>query len=294
MSASPPPLFLIGAAKAGTTTLARRLGALPAFRLSDPKEPEFFSHDANFAQGLARYAECFAGARPDQVLLDASTAYTRSPQHPLAAGRIHAHRPDARLVYLLRHPVDRAYSHFVHRHTKELHPGRDFDRDFEAHVATDPMCVDSSDYHLQIQAYLAHFPREALLVLFTHDLDADPVAVVRTVCAFAGVPDAGAEELSEGRENVASEFLESRVRMRLTGRVRRLPGARTLLAALPRPLKERVYGALRSSPLGRGARAGLTPPPLSPEARARLLARYEPCTRFVEEFTGRALPEWRR
>jgi hypothetical protein len=120
----PAGVFLIGAQKSATTSFADMLAQHPAIVLSTPKEPHFFTFNRD--RGLDWYAERFAGPRDDRVLLDASTSYSAWPfscddgdatDDPRVGvpERIRSLRPDARFIYLLRDPVERAYSAYWHR-----------------------------------------------------------------------------------------------------------------------------------------------------------------------------------
>ena len=106
--AGPLPGFVIlGAMKCGTTTLYDYLRRHDGVFLSTPKEPCFFADDRWYGHGEAFYRSLFAGARPDQLCGEASTPYTRR-EHGLAVpGRMPAMIPDAKLIYVVRHPVDR-------------------------------------------------------------------------------------------------------------------------------------------------------------------------------------------
>lgn len=287
-----PHVAIIGAAKSGTTSLAKLLGKHPKICLGKRKEPEFFSHDENFNRGYSAYLENFSHSVPGQLTLDASTGYTRSPQHPNTARRLFDAAPDAKLVYLLRHPVDRAYSHYVHRFTKECHPGKPIDQSFEDFVKLDPMCVDSSDYRLQIQSYLDFFPRESLLLLFTEDLERSEGSVLEEVCRFVGVQYDEGIFADMQRNNVTSNFLKSRVRIQVTNRLKRIPGMQLLIKAMPRGPKEMIFGLLRRTSAFQAIERQFTPPPLRPEIRAELLHRYRDMTQWLEAFTGRSLDAW--
>lgn len=290
-----PDVVIIGAAKSGTTTLAVHLGRHPSICLSSDKEPEFFSHEANWQRGFAWYGELFAAAKPGQLCLEASTAYTRMPQCPDAAPRLRQHCPDARLIYLMRHPVDRAYSHYVHRFMKELHPNRPFDRTFEQHVVDDPMCLDSSDYKLQIERYFEYFPRSAFLFLFTHDLEADEPRELRRVCEFLDIewnPDLEAD--GAGKENVARLYRESRVRIQLTNRIKETPVVGRVSYLLPRPVREVGYHAMRRLGVGRRVEKAFTAPPMRPETRRALIERFRPSNDWIAALTGADLSAWNR
>ena len=96
-----PDYVLIGAMKCGTSTLAAQLGAQPGIFMTEPKEPNFFSDDANFAKGTDWYASLFAGAAGEDLTGEASTHYTKRPELPETVTRLKAHVPQAKLVYML-------------------------------------------------------------------------------------------------------------------------------------------------------------------------------------------------
>ncbi len=107
-----PDFIVIGAAKSGTTTLHEWLHRQPEVYCSVLKEPRFFSRD--WGKGIDWYAGLFAGAATDQLIGEASTNYTDTNFSELAAERMSATIPCARLVYLLRHPVERLRSQYGH------------------------------------------------------------------------------------------------------------------------------------------------------------------------------------
>ncbi|SLN69216.1 sulfotransferase [Oceanibacterium hippocampi] len=191
----PPKAYLIGAQKSGTTTLAFLLDQHPKITVSRPKEPNFFN--AHWEKGLGWYRNCFEGAPDDALLLDASPSYTHSPIYPGApvalsevdrrdvAERIHSVAPDARLIYILRDPIDRTYSSYWHtvRAGRETRPWAEAITPRSNYVAT-------SSYHAQLAVYLEHFSLDQFLILKFDDLARDPVAVARQVTAFLGVAPA--------------------------------------------------------------------------------------------------------
>ncbi|PYC46421.1 hypothetical protein DI396_15600 [Litorivita pollutaquae] len=103
--------FIIGAAKAGTTSLHARLQAHPDLFLTEPKEPEFFARDDRYEAGIDSYAALFTDAKPGQLRGDASTLYSLAPLFPKTAERIKTHCPEAKFIYMLREPVNRAVDH---------------------------------------------------------------------------------------------------------------------------------------------------------------------------------------
>ena len=108
-----PDFIIIGAAKAGTTSLYALLDRHPDIFMPAHKEPEFFARDDHYAKGIDSYATLFEGATPHQQVGEASTLYSLAPFFGHTAGRIKAHLPQVKLIYVMREPVARAYSFYV-------------------------------------------------------------------------------------------------------------------------------------------------------------------------------------
>lgn len=178
-----PDLFLIGAAKAATTSLARVLGADPVFHVNrgDGSGYEIAFHAGrNRERSLQWYLDHFADAMPDQVVVDYSTAYSRYPAWDAAAS-IAALVPDARVLYQLREPFDRMRSHWRMR----VREGRE-SRPFADAVRSEPAYVEVSSYGMQVARYLDLLPPDALLVTTVDEVLADVGAAVDRVRRHVG------------------------------------------------------------------------------------------------------------
>ena len=113
-----PDLLVIGAFKAGTTSLHHYLGQHPRIFMTRVKEPNFFAYDQNGAEKSADfpitdkedYERLFYEAKPGHLTGEASPGYLHSP---IAPARIHSCIPRVKLIASLRNPVDRAYSHYL-------------------------------------------------------------------------------------------------------------------------------------------------------------------------------------
>ncbi len=288
-----PEYLIIGAAKSGTSTLFRYLRRHPDVFDTPEKEPCFFDAAVNWNRGLDWYRSLFAGAREDELCGEASTNYTRFPQVDGVPERIKRTIPGAKLVYLVRHPVDRAYSHYVHRYTKELHRGEPVRVPFEEFVERDPMCLDGSDYALQLERYLEHFAIDRILVLRQDALADSPGPVLDRAQRFLGLSPRDLVGPAAHVENDTGTELARRTRERLTGPVKRIPGVDRLRRALPDAWKQRAYDILHRSPLGTRIERELTPPPLRASTRARLLERYGPSIDRLEDITGEDFSSYR-
>jgi len=288
-----PDFLIIGAAKSGTSTLHRYLCGHPGAFGSNPKEPCFFDEDVNWHRGFDWYRGLFMDARDDQLCFESSTNYTRYPQVPHVPERIAACMPTVRLIYLMRHPVDRAYSHYLHRFTKEVHPERPIDVSFEEFVRDDPMCLDGSDYAMQIDRYLEYFDRSQLLLLTQDALEQDPSALLRRVQEFVGLPVRELVPDKPVAENVGSSFLETVQRWKMATAVRKIPGVTPLAAWLPGGVKQVAYEALAATPWGTRAQKMFEPLPMRPETRRQLLSRYAVCLDRLAELMNEDLTAWR-
>jgi len=287
-----PDIVIIGSAKSGTTTLAELLAAHPKIALGVKKEPEFFSNEKNFSKGIAFYRENFFEASEGQLCLDASTSYTRLPQYPDVAEKLYSASPDAKMIYLMRHPVDRAYSHFIHRYTKELFPNEAFNGTFSQHVENDQMCIDSSNYKLQIEEYLKYFPKESMFFLFTEEMASDKQGVLKKLCKFLLI-EYKDEYFNEDKiKNETTEFLESRIRIGITDRMKKNPFYTVLKYITPVFLREIVYNKMRYSSSGIGVSNDFTAPKLTEKERQLLLDKFESSSMWIEKLTNKKLLHW--
>jgi hypothetical protein len=195
-----PDFLILGAQKAGTTALYAYLRWHPEITGPSFKEVSFF--DRHYAKG-ERWYRAHMPVRRRSLVGEASPSYLF---HPLAPERVAGMLPGARLIALLRNPVDRAFSHYQH----EVALGREplsfedaVDREDERmqgeleRMLRDPSYfslawwnytyIARGRYAEQLERWFAAFPREQLLVLFTEQLSADTAATYRRVLDFLGV-----------------------------------------------------------------------------------------------------------
>lgn len=257
------------------------------------KEPEFFARDDIYERGLNWYKGLFEGATPGQLCGESSTAYTRWPQYPHTARRMAEALPGIKLIYIMRHPVDRAYSHYIHRRTKELHKGWPTDVSFEEHVRSDPMCLDGSDYMTQIMQYLEYYPRDSMLFLFSNELRHDPRAVFDQVCCFLGLSEPH-DLLADGIvvSGDSDRHCKHAARKRMVAPLKAIPGLHAFAERFPRSWQNAAYTIWRRTPYGRRIEHEYTPQPMRPETRLALLKRYRESNQQLEAFLGIDLSRW--
>ena len=116
-----PDFIIIGAMKCATSTLHEQLALQPAIFMSEPKEPNFFSNDEEYSRGPAWYQGVFNNAPPTSLCGESSTHYTKLPTYPLTIERIRKHLPPTvKFIYIMRHPIDRLVSQYIHEWTQRL------------------------------------------------------------------------------------------------------------------------------------------------------------------------------
>ena len=178
-----PDYLCIGAQKAGTTWLFRNMRPHPEVFVAREKEVHYF--DLNFHWSLHAYAARFRAAG-GRIAGDFTPAYGVIPEERIRL--IRCVMPDVRLILLLRHPVERAWSHalmeLVHR------PGVPYDsvpaEQFRAHFRS-PQAIRKGDYDRMIGTWLRHFPEEQLLLVLNEDIADRPEEVMRRVFTHVGV-----------------------------------------------------------------------------------------------------------
>jgi sulfotransferase family protein len=272
-----PTFLVIGAMKAGTTSLYGYLRAHPQVFMATPKELHFFPADKQWPLGVDWYAAHFDGAGDALARGEISPSYSQADQFPGVAARVAQVVPDARLVYLVREPVARLQSMYLH----EVASGRET-LPIEQAVREHPLYVESSRYATQLDEYLPYFPRERVLVLTTDALKRDRAATLSRLYRFIGVdgtfvPPAVEEE--RGRSE------EKRVRRDVSRRWRDRRWYRLVVDHLPQGARE--YGRrVATKPIDVDASR------LSPDTEAELRARFVPEVARLRDFLGDDFDGW--
>lgn len=203
--------MIVGAQKAGTTALFDYLGDLPGVALSTVKEVHFFDDEGVdwSAPDYELYHRAFPA--PDgRILGEATPIYAYWPR---ALERIRAYNPDMRLIFMLRDPVDRAWSHWRMEFSRgvETHPfawcvregrGRLFDAAPWGHHR-EFSYVERGFYGEQLERLFQLFPARQVLLLRNEDLRLAPDVALSAVAGFLGLaspPPLRRREVHVGRE----------------------------------------------------------------------------------------------
>ena len=195
-----PDYILIGAMKCGTSTLAAQLGAQAGLFMTEPKEPNYFSDDAIFRQGADWYGALFAGAAPGDLLGEASTHYTKRPELPETVTRMKAALPDVRLVYMIRDPMARIVSHYIHEWSQGVLSAR-----LEVEIERHGPLVDYGRYGWQITPFVEAYGRDAILLTSLERMKADPGVELARVARHIGFEGEVAWVEDQSAENVSAQ-----------------------------------------------------------------------------------------
>lgn len=195
-----PHFIVIGAMKCGTTTLAAQLGAQAGIFMTEPKEPQYFSDDGVFAQGPDWYAGLFTGAAEGDIRGEASTHYTKRPELPKTVARMQAALPEVRLVYMIRDPMARLVSHYVHEWSQGV-LSRPLDVEIDAHT---PL-VDYGRYGWQVAPFIEAYGPEAVLLTSLERITADRDGELARMATHIGAAGPVAWTHDNAAENVSAK-----------------------------------------------------------------------------------------
>src|SRR5207302_1555331 len=172
----------MGAMKAGTESLWQYLRRHPQVFMTEVKEPDYFAEELNWSRGLRWYTELFREAGIALAVGEASTSYSKFPTHRGVPARIATVVPEARIIYVIRQPIERMKSQYLH----EVLTGEESDP-VEKALLTKPRYLAYSSYGMQISEYLKCFPREHVLVVTSEVLRSERERTLERVCSFLGV-----------------------------------------------------------------------------------------------------------
>lgn len=198
-----PDFIIIGAMKCATSTMHDQLDMQDGFFMTTPKEPFFFSDDDVYAKGNQWYSSLYEDAGSTQLKGESSTHYTKLPRYPNTIERIQSYCPDAKFIYMMRHPVDRLVSHYIHEWTQRV-----INCDIDHAVSEFNELIDFSRYNMQIEQYIDAFGVDAILPVFVERLKQDPIREMQAVFNFLKV-DATPIWHEALRSNVSAERIRA-------------------------------------------------------------------------------------
>lgn len=273
-----PNLVIIGAMKCGTTSLHYYLGLHPEISMSREKELNFFVTRVNWSRGVEWYRSHFR--RHARIRGESSPRYTNYPLEQGVPERMHAVIPEAKLIYLVRDPIERIISDYLH-----LYCTRVADRPL-SEALEDPDASPSvwrSKYYMQLEQYLRYFSKENILVLAQKDLYENRVETLKRVFRFLNVDDS----FYTSRFRVVKHRTKNQRRKDDVGvLVERLVGKR-MTEQIPPPARRYLERALYFAFSSKVER-----PIINESLRRELQRVLREDTERLREYTGSSFAQW--
>ena len=294
-----PSVFLIGSTKSGTTSLYHYFKAHPRLFLPELKEPHYFSMpeysidcqnipgkgslQTDLVYDEKHYLDLYAGCRDDQIALDCSTSYLN---YPSSAERIHKFNPQSKILAILRHPVERAFSAYSHlsRENVEHLNLRDALKEESRRIALNYGGLwkyrQDGHYTNNLIHFEKIFGRSRMKVVLFDDLLADPAALLKDIYLFLNLP-------SVPPKNFLQHNVSGKVRLRALFSFVKYPSPAKAIAKKILPL--RLLQSIKARTLTR-----LTDKLVIPADIALELSQYYQKEIYaLESWMGRDLEDWK-
>jgi Sulfotransferase family len=297
-------LFIVGAAKSGTTALWSWLRSHPDVFFPDFKEPHYFCfqngrrvggsemdphYKDNITTTLDAYQSLYQNCKNGQIVGDASPGYL---YHQHAADIIKSYDPDAKIICVLRNPVDRAFSQFLHHVRDGLEQTSNFNEalNFEETRISNGWWwgfhyARAGKYYGQWTKYCESFKPHQRLLIFFDDLEKNPEKVYPQICQFL--------EISPQND------MNFDLRVNDTSQIKLVPKYGRLYRTLEHGscFSHMIHQLfpLRTTKWVRRCLNSLNQvkkPTLTPEVRQRLNTYYNEDTRKLSELVGTNLSHW--
>ena len=301
-----PDFIIIGAAKSGTTSLAQYLGQHPEVCMSRLKEARYLAYPEGpvdyrgygsrgdeimrvyretMPRSLAEYEALFDHALPSQVTGEASPAYLYLKG---TAARISERYPDVKVIAILRNPVNRAYSSYLHMRREDAEDASfsealDLEQSRIAEGAGLPYHYASMGFYArQLAPYFEAFDSSRIAVFFYEDFASRTSETLAAICGFLGIDESVAFDSSE-RRNVSGIPLNRSA----FNAFNRIKGS-----LLPKSFKKMLPGSLRSGLNKAASKRLLRKPSMSEEESNRLCELYRNEKQALADLLG-VDPPWR-
>jgi hypothetical protein len=292
-----PNFLIIGAAKAGTTSLYVYLQNHPQIFMSSQKEPNFFAFEGEtldfcgpyflakrpkWVTDLQTYHRLFSEVMNEPAIGEASILYL---YHPKAPERIQHYMPDGKLIAILRNPVDRAYSSYCYMCENALEPLADFSEALQVEEARITgkwehiwHYKQMGFYHKQLKRYFDRFDRSQMKIYLYEDFAQDNLRVIREIYEFLGVDPAF-------RPDTSIRYNESGIpkNKKLQALYNHSPARLFLRNHLPKWLVPVLLRLKKQT---------LTKPQLSSEVRQGLVEEYREDILCLQDLLQRDLSMW--
>lgn len=285
-----PDFIIIGAAKSGTTSLCSDIARHPGIYMCDPKEPEYFVNDDKYDKGLLWYESLFHHASSEQLIGEASTMYSNCTQYPSCMQRMNDLLPNAKLIYMVRDPVERAYSYWLQliKNQDNFGGNRDIPRVFDAAIAVHNPIVSIGDYKLQIEHILKYYSSTQLHVIVFEEYISCRKIILSKLFNFLEIENADIPNSDPVWKNKSVNHFSSRARTNLANKINKYAVLRKSKSFFPIPVRRCVL-TLASKIIYQNK---YLPEPMSDSSRIELETKFAHVRPWLESYLGRSIDRW--
>lgn len=270
-----PNFFLIGAMKCGTTTLRHGLSSHPSVFWPHP-EVRFFCSNAEYRKGIDHYLKNFRSAEGCKAIGGGGGYYSFWSFCPETAQRIQKNYPDAKILYMVRHPIERLVSHWSWEISRGLPLG-----DFAEAVKNHKPLMEISQYWFQINVYRKYFPDEQIKVVFLEDLKTDPTEFYQSCFKFLEVDPTFIVPDAEEKYNATDSRLTDK---QITMKIRKILPINNIIKFVPNQLRSPFKAILKKS--------GKAEPQWTSQLRKEVESVIVPDSHQFLDFCGRDRKFW--
>ncbi|WP_263784445.1 sulfotransferase domain-containing protein [Salinibacter grassmerensis] len=273
-----PTFILGGTPKAGTTSVYHYLDQHPQVCMSARKETSVFIDDKSLEWLFENYYRHYDGERA------VGEASAGTLGNPAVAERVYGALPDVQLIFVLRDPVDRLYSHFTFlQSSRAIDPDRSFSEFIRSETEWRTTLIDLGRYHRHLSRFEKYFDRDQMLVLLFEDLKTDAEEFMESVYRFIGVEPSFRPSFDVQNQTRRPRF----------------NGVYRLLSKIWASVQERVsvYAVKHTQPLRRAVKRLVTEeaerPPMTEADKRYLQDIYHEPNRKIEGWLGQDLSHWK-
>lgn len=272
-----PNLVICGAMKAGTTSLHYYLNLHPEIFMCDHKELNFFCKNLAWKKGLRWYKSNFKSGN-EKIYGESFPHYSQYPIHKKVPEIMHSVLPKAKLIYIIRNPINRMISNYLHRF-REHYEERQVE---EALTNRNDRYIQFSKYFMQIEEYLKFYKREQILIVKNRNLREKRIETLKKIFKFLEVDSSFRCDEFYKMKNVSEEKRKYPKHKKAKRIVRYLRGKAPFV---PKAIKKKMYPNLGPGEL-------VEKPTLSKEAKKRILSYLREDIERMQVFSGLNLSDW--
>lgn len=207
--------MIVGAMKCGTTTLADILKNHDNISFCSIKEPQFFSESPSWRKELNKYRQLFAEKLNGKIVGEASTGYSMYPEFNKNVWKdIFEFNPKMKIIYIMRDPIARVVSHYVHSYMRGYTR-----RSLRDAIINEPSFINRTRYYSQIKPYIDTFGRQQVLLITFEDFLKRKKQVLGDVAQFLGIENTF-ENYEEVHSNKAKEDVNITLNRYLRDRIK--------------------------------------------------------------------------